>query len=54
VVYVSIETRELNDADPPAWLARVLAKPRDRPVKRRDEWPPWNWTPRQRAVAETA
>jgi transposase len=54
VVYVPIETRELNDADPPAWLARVLAKPRDRPAKRRDEWPPWNGTPRQRAVAETA
>src|ERR1700730_8897062 len=34
----------LNDADQPAWLAPVRAKPRDRPAKRRDEWPPWNWT----------
>ncbi len=48
------ETCELNDADAPAWLAPVRAKPRDRPAKRRDEWPPWNWTPRQQAIAEAA
>ena len=30
------KTCELNDADPPAWLAPVRAKPRDRPAKRRD------------------
>ncbi len=49
-----IKTCELNDADPPAWLAPVRAKPRDRPAKWRDEWPPWNWTPRQQAIAEAA
>ncbi|MGH6829868.1 MAG: hypothetical protein ACREDG_01795 [Methylocella sp.] len=49
-----IETGELNDADSPAWLAHVLAKPRDRSAKRRDEWPPWNWTPRQQALTEAA
>jgi Transposase IS66 family len=49
VVPKPIETCELNDADPPAWLAHVLAKPRDRPAKRRDEWPPWKWTPRHGA-----
>ena len=36
VVRTPIETCELNDADPPAWLAPVRAKPRDRPAKRRD------------------
>jgi transposase len=54
VVRTPIETCELNDADPPAWLAPVRAKPRDRPAKRRDEWPPWNWTPRHQAIAEAA
>jgi hypothetical protein len=47
-VYTPIETRQLNDADPPAWFAHVLAKPRR---KRHNEWPPWNWTSRQRAIA---
>lgn len=37
-----IEIWEINDAGPPAWLAHVLAKPRGRPAKRRDEWLPWN------------
>jgi transposase len=54
VVATPIEICELNDADPPAWLAHVLAKPRDRPAKRRDEWPPWDWTPRRQALAEAA
>jgi transposase len=36
-VHTPIETCELNDADPPARLAHVLAKARDPPTKRRDE-----------------
>lgn len=54
VVTTPIEACESNDADPPAWRAHILAKPRDRPENRRDEWPPWNWTPRQQAIAEVA
>jgi transposase len=54
VVPTPIETCELSDANPPAWLARVLVKPRDRPAKRRDAWPPWNWTPRRQAIADAA
>jgi hypothetical protein len=54
VVTTPIEACESNDADPPAWRAHILAKPRDRPESRRDEWPPWNWTPRQQAIAEVA
>ncbi|MDQ6702409.1 MAG: transposase domain-containing protein [Pseudomonadota bacterium] len=46
-VHTPIETCELNDVDPTAWLAHVFAKLRDRPAKLRDEWPPWNWTARQ-------
>ncbi len=54
VVTPPIKTCKLNDADPPAWRAHVLAKPRDRPARWRYEWPPWNWTPRQQAIAEAA
>jgi hypothetical protein len=54
VVTTPIEACESNDADPPAWRAHVLAKPRDRPAKRRDEWPPWNWMPRRQAIARAA
>jgi len=42
VVPTPIETCELSDANPPAWLTHVLAKPRDRPAKRRDARAPWN------------
>jgi hypothetical protein len=54
VVTTPIEACESNDADPPAWRAHILAKPRDRPENRHDEWPPWNWTPRQQTIAEVA
>jgi transposase len=54
VLPTPIETCESNDSDRPAWLAQILARPRDRPAKRRDKWPPWNWTPRQQAIAEAA
>jgi hypothetical protein len=33
----------LNDIDPRAWLADVLARIADHPVKRLDELLPWNW-----------
>jgi transposase len=54
VIPTPIETCELNDADPPAWLAHVLAKRRGHPAKQRDEWPPSNRTPRRQAIAEAA
>jgi hypothetical protein len=54
VVPIPIETCELSNADPPAWRVHLLAKPRDRPPRRRDEWPPWNWTPRRQAITEAA
>jgi transposase len=34
---------KLNDVDPLAWLADVLARLQDHPVKRIDEPLPWNW-----------
>jgi IS66 C-terminal element len=33
----------MNDVDPQAWLADVLARIAERPVQRLDELLPWNW-----------
>ena len=38
-----IATAKLNDVDPQAWLADVLARLADQPVHRLDELLPWNW-----------
>jgi transposase len=42
-IYTLIETAKLNDVDPRAWLADVLARLPDHPVKRIAELLPWNW-----------
>jgi transposase len=42
-IYTLIETAKLNDVDPQAWLADVLARLQDQPAKRIDELLPWNW-----------
>ena len=42
-IYTLIETAKLNDVDPLAWLADVLARLNDHPAKRIDELLPWNW-----------
>jgi len=33
----------MNDIDPQAWLADVLAKIAEHPARRLDELLPWNW-----------
>jgi alkanesulfonate monooxygenase SsuD/methylene tetrahydromethanopterin reductase-like flavin-dependent oxidoreductase (luciferase family) len=38
-----IMTAKLNDVDPQAWLADVLARLPDHPVRRIDELLPWSW-----------
>jgi hypothetical protein len=35
----------MNDIDPQAWLADVLARIAEHPVQRLDELLPWNWKP---------
>jgi len=51
-IYTLIETAKLNDVDPRAWLADVLARLPDHPAKRIREFLPWNWrTAQQPAVA---
>ena len=51
-IYTLIETAKLNDVDPQAWLADVLARLPDHPAKRIAELLPWNWkTPAHAAAA---
>jgi transposase len=54
-IYTLIETAKLNDVDPQAWLADVLARLQDHPARRIAELLPWNWKllqqPQQRAAA---
>ncbi|TVR79374.1 MAG: IS66 family transposase [Rhodospirillales bacterium] len=42
-LYTLIETCKLNDVDPRAWLADVLARLPGHPARRIDELFPWNW-----------
>lgn len=43
MVYTLITTAKLNNVDPRAWLADVLARIADHPAARLDELLPWNW-----------
>ena len=52
-IYTLIATAKLNDVDPQAWLADVLARLPDHPAKRIHELLPWNWRP-QNIAAQAA
>jgi transposase len=43
-MYSLIVTAKMNDVDPQAWLADVLARIATHPAHRLDELLPWNWT----------
>ena len=43
LMYTLIQTAKLNDVDPQAWLADVLARIPDHSVNRLDELLPWHW-----------
>jgi transposase len=45
LMYSLIVTAKMNDIDPQAWLADVLARIADHPASRLDELLPWNWRP---------
>lgn len=51
IIYTLIQTCRLNDIDPQAWLADVLARIADYPVSRLDELLPWNWVHHRKAIA---
>jgi transposase len=42
-LYSLIVTAKLNDVDPQAWLADVLARIANHPIRRLDELLPWHW-----------
>ncbi|MFS3137837.1 transposase domain-containing protein [Gluconacetobacter sacchari] len=46
-IYSLIVTARLNDVDPQAWLADVLARINDIPNPRLHELLPWHWKARQ-------
>jgi transposase len=43
VMYSLIVTAKMNDVDPQAWLADVLARIAEHPAQRLDDLLPWNW-----------
>ena len=43
VLYTLIQTARLNDVDPQAWLADVLARIADLPISKLGELLPWTW-----------
>ena len=54
-MYSLIVTAKMNDVDPQAWLADVLARIATHPAHRLDELLPWNWkTAQQQGLAAQA
>ncbi|WP_226896275.1 IS66 family transposase [Polymorphobacter sp. PAMC 29334] len=45
VLYTLIQTARLNNVDPQAWLADVLARIAGHPAQHLDQLLPWHWTP---------
>ena len=50
-MYTLIVTAKLNDVDPRAWLADVLARIAGHPASRLHELLPWNWRAAREATA---
>jgi len=53
-MYSLIITCKLNDVDPQAWLADVLARIAEHPAHRLAELLPWNWRSTREAVSRAA
>ncbi|TIY06659.1 MAG: transposase domain-containing protein, partial [Mesorhizobium sp.] len=49
-----INTAKLNDVDPQAWLADVLARIADTPMSQVEGLLPWNWRPARALMASAA
>jgi hypothetical protein len=54
VMYSLIVTAKMNDVDPQAWLADVLARIAEHPIQRLDELLAWNWRSTIRNVDQAA
>jgi hypothetical protein len=53
-MYTLIVTCKLNDIDPQAWLADVLARIAEHPAQKLDELLPWHWRPLSRPIIQAA
>jgi transposase len=53
-MYSLIVTAKMNDIDPQAWLADVLARIAGHPASRLDELLPWNWRTANEMVSNAA
>ncbi len=53
-MYSLIVTAKLNDIDPQAWLADILARIAEHPASKIDELLPWNWRARSAAQSRAA
>jgi transposase len=53
-MYSLIVTAKMNDIDPQAWLADVLARTAGHPAHRLDELLPWNWRAAAPAISRAA
>jgi transposase len=53
-MYSLIVTAKMNDIDPQAWLADVLARIAEHPARDIDELLPWNWRPRSTPQSRAA
>jgi transposase len=51
VMYTLIQTARLNDIDPQAWLADVLARVNGHSIRDLDRLLPWHWTPTPATLA---
>ena len=51
VIYGLIGTAKLNEVDPQAWLANVLERIAQHPIRRLNELLPWYWTGEARPPA---
>jgi hypothetical protein len=43
LMYTLMQTAKLNDVDPQAWLADVLARINEHNIQNLDQLLPWNW-----------
>jgi hypothetical protein len=53
-MYSLIVTAKMNDVDPQAWLADVLARIAEHPASGIDELLPWHWRPRSEPHSRAA
>ena len=51
MMYSLITTAKMNNVDPQAWLADILARIASHPAAKIDELMPWNWTSQPRVLA---